>query len=162
MVIKLSLRCALLLLAASGAAAPASSIDRLGWMQGCWMVTGTEPGSGEQWSSAAGGSMIGMSRTVKAGKTVEFEFIQIREVSPGKLTFIAQPSGKPPTSFPLARQDGNAFVFESAGQDFPQRVIYRPDGKQGMHARVEGMVKGKLEAIDFPMQRVRCEAAPRI
>ncbi len=147
-----------LLLAANAGAAP---FDQLGWLQGCWQVDGSEAGSVEQWTSAAGGSMLGMSRTVKNGKTTAFEFVQIREVAPGKLAFIAQPSGKPPTTFPLLRQDGPAVVFEQKAHDFPQRVMYRPNGEQAMVARIEGMMEGKLEGIDFPMKRVRCEAAPR-
>ncbi len=151
--------CALLLLA--GGSAIASPFDKLGWMQGCWMVAGSEPGSGEQWTSAEGGSMLGMSRTIKAGKTVEFEFMQIREVAPGQLAFIAQPSGKPPTTFTLLKQDGGAVVFENKGHDFPQRIMYRPDGAQAMMARIEGTSQGKIKGIDFPMKRVSCAAAPK-
>ena len=155
--LNMTVACALLL-SANVCAAP---FDQLGWMQGCWQVNGTEAGSVEQWTSAAGGSMLGLSRTVKGGKTTEFEFVQIREIAPGKLAFIAQPSGKPPTTFPLLRQDGKLVVFEQKAHDFPQRVMYRPDGEQAMVARIEGVIKGELEAIDFPMKRVRCEAAPR-
>ncbi len=151
--------CALLLIVSS--AATASPLDKLGWMQGCWLVVGAEPGSVEQWTSAQGGSLLGMSRTVKAGKTIEFEFMQIREMTPGQLAFIAQPSGKPPTTFPLLKQDGNAVVFENKGHDFPQRVMYRPDGAQAMLARIEGVSKGTLTGMDFPMKRVSCEAAPK-
>lgn len=151
------LACALLFISAG---AGASSFDQLGWMQGCWMAPGAEKGTVEQWTSAEGGSMFGMSRTVKGGKTVAFEFMQIREVTPGKLAFTAQPSGAPPTTFPLARQDGFAFVFENLAHDFPQRVIYRRDGAQGMLARIEGLSKGKIKGIDFLMQRVSCETPP--
>ena len=149
--------CALLIVAAS---ASANSFDRLAWMQGCWAAPGAEKGSGEQWTSAEGGSMLGMSRTVKGGKTVAFEFVQIRDVTPGQLAYIAQPSGRPPTTFPLVRQDGAAVVFENLAHDFPQRIIYRPDAAQGMLARIEGMAKGKLKGIDFLMQRVSCAATP--
>ncbi len=152
---KLTLACAMLALATSASANP---FDKLGWMQGCWKAAGADDGTVEQWTSAAGGAMLGMSRTVKGGKMVEFEFMQIREVAPGQLAFMAQPSGKSPTTFPLARQDGGAFVFENAGHDFPQRVIYRQDGDKGLMARIEGMSKGKIKGIDFPMQRVSCEA----
>ena len=156
MKLKIPVACAMLILSTS---TPASTLDKLGWLQGCWHVAGTDQGSVEQWTSAAGGSMLGMSRTVKGGKTQDFEFIQIREDAPGKLVFIAQPSGAPPTSFPLQREDGVMFVFEQKAHDFPQRVIYRKDGDKAMAARIEGMVKGKLESMDFPMKRISCEAA---
>jgi hypothetical protein len=139
--------------------ANAAPFDQLGWMQGCWKVAGAEEGTVEQWTSAAGGAMLGMSRTVKGGKMVEFEFVQIREVTPGQLAYIAQPSGQPKTTFPLARQIDATFIFEDLAHDFPQRVIYRPDGEHGMMARIEGMSKGKLKGIDFPMKRISCEAA---
>lgn len=94
--LRLPFACALPLVSAGAGAAP---IDKLGWMQGCWMPEGADKGSLEQWTSAQGGSMLGVSRTVKNGKTTEFEFIQIREVTPGQLAYIAQPAGRPPTSF---------------------------------------------------------------
>jgi len=130
-----------------------------GWMQGCWQATGAEAGSGEQWTSAAGGTMLGMSKTVKGGKTVEFEFVRIAEVEPGKLAYIAQPSGAAPTTFSLLRHSDTEFVFENLGHDFPQRVMYRRAGDKLLHARIEGSVKGKHKGIDFPMQRVACDAA---
>lgn len=139
--------------------AGAAPIDKLAWMQGCWRAEGAEKGSGEQWTSAEGGSMFGISRTATGGKMSEFEFIQIREVTPGQLAYIVQPSGRPPTSFPLARQDGLTFIFENPAHDFPQRVIYRPDGPHGMLGRIEGMSNGKVRGIDYPMHRVSCDAA---
>ncbi|MEJ7807631.1 MAG: DUF6265 family protein [Telluria sp.] len=152
--LKLPFACAVLVFTASASGAP---LDKLAWLQGCWMTAGAEKGTVEQWTSAEGDSMLGISRTVKGGKTVAFEFMQIREASPGQLTFIAQPAGRPPTSFPLTRQDGAGVVFENPGHDFPQRVIYRPDGPNALFARIEGMSKGKIKGIDFPMQRVSCE-----
>lgn len=158
MFLKTMLACAAALSLAAPAGA-AQALAALSWMQGCWQAAGAEAGSGEQWTAAAGGTMLGMSRTVKAGKTVEFEFMQIRETGPGKLVFMAQPAGRPPTTFALVRQNGSEFVFENLGHDFPQRVLYRRDGERALAARIEGMSKGKLTGIDFPMSRVACEAA---
>ena len=144
------------LLAATSAIA--SPIAQLGWLQGCWAADGAEPGTVEQWSSAAGGTMFGFSRTIKQGKTAQFEFIQIRETEPGKLAYLAQPSGQAPASFNLLRHSDTEFVFENLAHDFPQRVIYRRDGNRALRARIEGMSKGKLKGIDFPMKRISCDA----
>jgi hypothetical protein len=144
--------CALTLAAAGASAAPFP-----GWMQGCWQATGAEAGSGEQWTSAAGGSMLGMSKTVKGGKTVAFEFVRIAEVEPGKLGYIAQPSGAAPTTFVLLRHSDTEFVFENLAHDFPQRVMYRRVGDKLLHARIEGTSKGKHKSIDFPMRLVSCD-----
>ena len=138
--------------------ASAASLDQLQWLQGCWAAEGAQAGSVEQWMGPAGGSMLGASRTVKGGKTVAFEFMQMRESEPGKIVFIAQPSGVAPTTFALLREADGEFVFENAAHDFPQRVIYKRDGAM-LRARIEGMVKGKPKAIDFPMQRIGCDPA---
>ena len=83
-------------------------------------------GSGEQWSTAAGGTILGTSRTVKGGKTTAFEFAQIRLTVPGQLAYIVQPSGEPPVEFNLLRQDKpNEFVFANLDNAFPSRITYR-------------------------------------
>ena len=69
--------------AADNTVAPPETVDKLAWLAGCWNVDGAEPGSGEQWSTAAGGTLLGTSRTVKGGKTTAFEFVQIRLTDPG-------------------------------------------------------------------------------
>ncbi|MES2318664.1 MAG: DUF6265 family protein [Pseudomonadota bacterium] len=156
--LKTLLSCVLLGAASGVLAATPDPTAKLGWLQGCWAATGAEAGSVEHWSSAAGGTMMGMSRTVKGGKTVEYEFVQIREVEPGVLAYIAQPSGQPQATFKLLRQSDTEFVFENLAHDFPQRVIYRREGEKALRARIEGMRKGVLKGVDFPMQRVSCEA----
>lgn len=156
MALKIKLAC-VLLAAAAHSAATADPFARVRWLQGCWSADGSaEPGSGEQWTSAAGGAMLGMARTVRKGKMVNFEFVQIREVAPGKLAYIAQPGGAPPTTFMLVREDANEVVFENPAHDFPQRVIYRRSGDTALHARIEGTRNGKAKGIDYPMQRVSC------
>ena len=149
---------ALILALAAGGASAADPVARLGWLQGCWQASGAEAGSGEQWMAAAGGTVLGMSRTVRKGVTTEYEFLQIREVEPGKLAYIAMPSGRPPTTFTLLRESDTEFVFENLGHDFPQRIIYKRDGDKALNARIEGTVKGKAKGIDFPMKRVSCDA----
>ena len=149
---------AMLVLATSATAAH-DPVTRLAWLQGCWQVQGSDAGTVEQWTSAAGGTLFGLSRTVKAGKTTEFEFVHVREVEPGVLAYIAQPSGRPPTPFRLLRSTDNEFVFENLDNDFPQRVIYRRDGPNALVARIEGTSKGTTRGIDFPMKRMSCDPA---
>lgn len=149
---------ALLLLSASGSAARAADISRLAWLGGCWKGEAAEPGSGEHWLPLAGGTLLGVSRTVKQGKTVEFEFMQIRTLAEGQLAFIAMPSGQRTTAFPLLRLSENEAVFENPRHDYPQRVIYRLDSPTSLVARIEGMRKGVLRGTDFPMNRVSCES----
>ena len=58
--------------AAAVASAAPGDLDRLGWLAGCWESVSSavaEPGSVEQWMPIAGGTMLGMSRTVRNGQT---------------------------------------------------------------------------------------------
>ena len=159
MALKFILASTLLVLAGATTAAP-DPLAPFAWLQGCWGASGgAGPGSGEQWTSSAGGAMLGMGRTVRNGKMLDFEFFQIRETAPGKVGYIAQPGGAPATTFLLVREDGTEFVFENLAHDFPQRIIYRRAGDTAMNARIEGTVKGKSKGIDFPMKRISCTGA---
>jgi len=147
----------LLLAACAGAAqAQADPFAPIAWLAGCWGQQGREAGSVEQWMPPAGGLMLGMARTLKNGRVVEFEFMQIRTDAENKLSYVAQPQGRPPTTFALLRHGEAETVFENAAHDFPQRVIYRREAPDRLMARIEGTLNGKERGIDFPMQRTTC------
>ena len=147
----------LLSLGCMNASATDADIAHLRWLGGCWQSEGAEPGSVEQWLPLAGGTLFGVSRTVKQGKTVQFEFMQIRAID-GRLAFIATPSGQATATFPVLRIDATEAVFENLQHDFPQRIIYRLAAPDRLLARIEGMNKNALRALDFPMKRVSCDA----
>ncbi|MDR7332850.1 DUF6265 family protein [Roseateles asaccharophilus] len=136
--------------------AQADPFAPVAWMAGCWTQTGREAGSVEQWMAPAGGLMLGMARIVKGGRVIEFEFMQLRADAEGRLSFIAQPQGRPPTEFKLARQAEAQAVFENTAHDFPQRVSYRRMAPDQLVARIEGERNGKVRGIDFAMQRTAC------
>jgi Domain of unknown function (DUF6265) len=131
---------------------------KLAWLGGCWRSEAAEAGSGEQWTSLAGGTMLGVSRTVVQGKTVAFEFMRIAADADGKFAFYAQPSGKPATKFPMHSLSVNKVIFENLHHDFPQRVIYEFHPPSSLRASIEGMRKGVLKRIEFPMVRISCDA----
>lgn len=101
--------------------------------------------------------MLGISRTVAEGKTVEFEFMQIREDASGEILFIAKPSGQPEATFKLIKGSAREVIFENPQHDFPQRVIYRLQSDGSLLGRIEGVSKGKEKSVDFPMSRARCD-----
>jgi len=99
--------------------------------------------------------MLGMSRTVKTGKAIEFEFLRIVE-DQGQVLFIAKPSGQPEATFKLVKSSPQELIFENPAHDFPQRIIYKFSGKNVLAARIEGTNNGKPLAFDYPMKRVSC------
>jgi hypothetical protein len=137
-------------------AAQAQTVDQLAWLAGCWASERGEAGSGEQWMAPAGGTMLGVSRTVRGARTVEHEFMQIRTGADGKLVFIALPSGQRETSFPLASIGEREVVFENPQHDFPTRVSYRLQSDDRLVARIEGRRDGKSRGIDFSFKRIAC------
>lgn len=147
------------LLPGPAARAQGDDLSRLAWLAGCWKSDTAEAGSVEQWMPPAGGTMLGMSRTVRQGRTVEFEFLQIRAQPDGKLAYVAQPSGQPTATFPLLRLGDTEAAFENPQHDFPQRVVYQlAEGGSKLKARIEGLRGGKLRVIEFPMSRASCDA----
>ena len=149
----------LLLATAAGSLAqkPAQKIPSLAdlaWLTGCWEGRQGEAIIEEVWSKPSGGTMLGFGRTVKNGKTTTFEFMQIREIN-GSLTYMPQPEGGTRVDFPLKDAFAGKMTFENPEHDFPQRVIYEPQGRL-LLAAIEGTYKGKAERQEFLMRRVRC------
>jgi hypothetical protein len=138
----------------------AAPIDGLGWMAGCWVAERGDDGSGELWRAPAGAALLGMSRTVRGGRTVAHEFMRIVEHD-GALLFVAMPSAKPQASFRALRVEARAVTFENPDKDFPQRVSYESPDDATLIGRIEGQHEGRARRIDFPMKRVACPAASR-
>ncbi len=138
------------------------TVESLSWISGCWEQNDAvkKRFGSEQWMKPSGGSMIGMSRTVRNGKTVAFEFLRIMQDDTG-INYISKPSqNKEETAFKLIKSSPNEVTFENPAHDFPQRIIYRLDGGN-LFARIEGNNNGKAMGIDFPMTKVNCEERPR-
>ena len=131
-----------------------ADLTRLAWLTGCWSLARPNGETEEHWMAPRGGTMLGMSRTIRNGKTVEHEFLQIR-LDAGRLAYEARPSGhQQPTVFPLKTLEADAVSFENPSHDFPQRIIYRRTA-DGVTARIEGTSEGKTRGIDFPFVRCR-------
>lgn len=130
-------------------------IDRLSWLQGCWEMRSPQGTVEEYWMSPRGGAMIGVGRTVRNGRLVEYETVIVREDA-GRLAYEAHPSGQPSAVF-LSREITDATVaFENQQHDFPQRIGYRRDGPDVLAAWIEGSSQGQPRRIDFTYRRVPC------
>ena len=101
----------------------------LGWLAGDWVEAKDGRVSEESWMAPRGGMLIGMSRTGKAGKRGQFEFMRIEAGLDGRLGFIAQPNGAPPAAFHLESRGADAISFLNAAHDYPQRIRYWREGE---------------------------------
>jgi hypothetical protein len=131
------------------------TIGVMSWLAGCWHHEESSYRRQEQWMEPAGGSMLGMSRTVSGERTVEYEFIRI-ETRDGALAFVANPSGQAETTFRQAQLTDSMAMFEAPEHDFPRQITYRLLDARTAVASIEGEVDGLTRVIDFPMSRTRC------
>lgn len=127
----------------------------VGWLAGCWEFSRNGRHVVEQWSRAEGGTLVGVSRTVAGGKTVEYEFLLIRE-NAGALDYVAKPSRQAEATFRSMRVSGDEVVFENPAHDFPQRIAYQRKADGSVLAAIEGSVNGQPRRIEFPYVRAPC------
>jgi hypothetical protein len=135
-------------------AAP-TDLSELSWMAGDWQ---TAPGGRaqveEHWTMPAGGTMIGMGRTVVGKKTAEFEFLRIEQRG-DDIFYVAHPNAQcPQTDFKLTRLTGQEVVFENPKHDFPKRIMYRKNSDGSLVATVDGGGGTKSQTFSYlPVRR---------
>ena len=125
------------------------TMSDLSWIAGDWQ---TAPGGRRQieehWTAVAGGSMMGVSRTVSEDKTVEFEYLRIEQRSDG-IYYVAHPKARcPGTDFKLTRASSTEAVFENPQHDFPKRIIYRKTD-DGLTASIDAGEGSKAMSFVF-------------
>ena len=159
--IRIGLACAMVCVAIStiffsGSAATNENwkIEELAWISGDWETTGGPLQIEEHWTRVAGGSMIGMGRTIAKGKTVFFEYLRIESRADG-IYYVAHPKARPGTDFKLVRVEGQSAVFENLAHDFPKRLIYRKNADGSLTTRVEGDGTEKEKPEEFRLRPMK-------
>lgn len=133
--------------------AQTDTIHSLQWMSGRWVSEKDAARIEETWSAASGNSLIGWSRTVENGRLTFYEFMIIRRNAEGRYAFVAKPSGQDGGEFPVVELRDGYVAFENIAHDFPQKISYRLAGTDSLIGRIEGTVRGKFRAVDFPYKR---------
>ena len=134
------------------------TIDDVKWIAGCWELKAGDRITEEQWMAPKGGIMLGMSRTVRGEKLVEFEQVRIETRSAG-LFYVASPSRQATAEFKASLVLDSAVTFENPSHDFPTRIKYRKAGADSIVASIEGPRGGQTRTIAFPYRRVSCDAS---
>jgi hypothetical protein len=133
----------------------ATGIQRVAWLTGCWEIDSPIRIVEEHWSAPRGGSMIGMSRTIKADSLVEYELVIIHERG-GRLAYEAHPSGQAAAVFMSRTVTDSSVIFENLQHDFPQRIGYELGRGDTLTAWVEGPHKGHTRRIGYLFRRAAC------
>jgi len=130
----------------------ATQIESLKWLAGRWEGDVEGDITEEHWTEPKGGMLLGMNRSVRRSGKASFEFLRIAE-TPSGITYFASPSGKAATPFILKEASDSHVVFENKDHDFPQRISYRRQ-KDSLNARIEGVIKGKEESMEWTWTQV--------
>lgn len=126
-----------LLVAVVNQPAEKDPLARFAWLAGSWLITRPNGEITEEtWTTPNGGLMVGLGRTVQAGKPTFHEYLRI-EARGDQIVYLAQPKGAPATEFTLVPSDGKRATFENAAHDWPKRIRYERT-KAGLAVRVEG------------------------
>ena len=132
------------------AATPSPTIAELTWLAGNWRTAaGRRAQVEEHWSAPAGGSLIGMSRTIVGDKTVEFEYLRIEQRADA-IYYVAHPKARcPGTDFKLTRLSGQEAVFENPAHDFPKRIIYRKNSDGSLIASIDAGEGSRTQTFNY-------------
>lgn len=147
--------CVITALAFSTSAA-AGELESLSWLSGCWANPRGEVGSGEYWQPLAGGTMLGVGRTVRNGKTIDFEFLRLHTDEQGRVVYTATPSGQKETPFIASQISESGATFENPAHDFPKRITYTRTGESSFVVRVEGEKQGTSRAFELQFRKEPC------
>src|SRR6266436_3816670 len=101
-----------------------ASLDQLSFMTGCWAFQSGDSETEEYWTKPAGGAMLGLSRTVRAGRSIFTEYTQIREQNGALSMFFQLGLAKSQTEFRLSKLAAGEAVFTSDLEN-PKHRIYR-------------------------------------
>ena len=123
------------------------------WLSGHWCSQSGDQLIEEYWMPPDGGLALGVGRTIKAGKTVTFEFMRI-ETRDGETNYLASHDGQPAVAFRLMVSGSDWARFENLQHDFPTRVEYRRTSS-GLHAEIAGPGKNGKEVV-IPFDYRRC------
>ena len=124
----------------------------LNWLANNWTGPIGQATTEENWTPAAAGLMLGVSRTYNADRLLSFEFLRI-EQRPTGIFYVAQPEGRPPTDFKATSVTPNEVVFENPQHDHPKSITYHLDAPKRLVITLEGDEKGKHVKQTFRLER---------
>lgn len=140
------------------AQAPAT-IDGAAWLAGCWGMQRGQATVEEQWMGPAGGTMLGMSRTIKSGKLEDYELVLIR-AQDGRVDYEAHPMLQSTAVFTATIVSDTLLQFENPRHDFPRLIAYHRRGTDSLIARIAAGPAPGDKQILFAYHRTPCPGAP--
>ena len=150
----------LLLLSGRAAAQAPATIGHAAWLAGCWVTQRGSATIEEQWMAPAGGTMLGMGRTIREGRLDDYELMLIR-ARDGRVDYEAHPMMQPTAVFTATVISDTLLQFENPRHDFPRLIAYQRRGRDSLAARIAaGPAPGDKQVL-IPYRRVACAGTAR-
>ena len=127
-------------------------LSAISFMTGCW--TGASPNGAtieEHYSATSENLLIGMTRYVRNGRVVDYEFTTV-ERTDSTFVMTPRPKGVKSDSFPLKEVSDGRATWENLQHDFPQRIIYRRGADGALIARIEGKTPAGERHVEWTMR----------
>ena len=136
--------------------ARASRVSDLGFMAGCWRgVTRSGTTIEEFYTRPSSNLIVGVTRYVRDGRAVDFEFTRIDQTDSGAV-ITPHPKGVRSVSFAPTVVEARRAVWENATHDFPQRIAYARVAADTLVARIEGRTPSGERTLEWRMARASC------
>ncbi len=141
------------LLLGAWAFVPASvAAQQPGWMAGCWeRRTATGVGR-EEWRATERG-LDGGAAVFRGDTLVAWEFLRVDAAG-----YHAAPNRQAAHRFAAVAVTADSAVWADPAHDFPQRIAYRPVGRDSLLATVEATRNGQRQGQQLRFARVACDA----
>lgn len=134
---------------------PGTPEATLPWLIGCWTTTRSGVTIEEEWTATMDGSLAGQGRTLRNGRVVNSEVVQITGQG-DSLRYTADPSGQSVATFAVSALGDSSVTFSNPAHDFPTRISYRRAGQTGLHAEIAGPGSGGERVMTFPYTAAVC------
>jgi len=132
-------------------------LDRLVWLVGSWERRAGGRVTREEWLPAAGGVMLGVSRTWQDGVEMGWERLRL-EVAGEDIVYTAEPSGQQTTAFrgPAAAAAGLGVLdVANPAHDMPRRIEYHHEaGTGGLRVLLHGEIDGVMRTMTWQYRRM--------
>ncbi len=140
----------------AGAAVP-GSIDKLGWMAGCWQGTSDVDGSNvrELWLAPAAGTMMGVSQTLLREKSVGWEAMRLYDEGNTVKAWL-RPGARREFTMAMEKFEDGFVSFAVTEGDTTTRLIYHRRNGNEIGASFR-LIRGEdRRGVDFSFKRIEC------
>jgi hypothetical protein len=132
------------------------NLDELNWLLGEWEQRSKESLFVEKWLKTNDNKFSGNSYMIQNNDTVFTEQITL-ELSNNELQYktnVNNQNNSETICFTLISNKNKEYIFENKLHDFPQRIVYKKNGKDSLNAYIEGKVEGVYKKEEFNMKRI--------